>query len=317
MFRSLVPALLAVGLVVMWSSGFVGAELGTRYAPATTLLAWRFLLVAGVLAAWCLWRGTRMSRRDAALHAVLGLLSQAGYLYGVFAAAEAGVAAGTSALVAALQPLVATALAVPLLGERLRPRRAVGLAVGLAGVGLVVGADLLRPGAAPWWGYLLPFGGMLSLVAATLLERRARPAGSLVEALAVQCAVSAVLFTAAAAATGTLVPPADPVFWSAVVWVVLLSTLGGYGLYWVNLARSGVARVSALLYLTPHTTAVWSWLMFGDPVGAGAVVGMVVCTVAVVLVGSEEGPGAPPGRHTATEPSEESRAHGSPGGRIP
>lgn len=305
MVRSLVPALLATGLVVLWSSGFVGAELGARQAPATTLLAWRFLVVAALLGAWCLWRGARMSRRDAGLHAVLGLLSQAGYLYGVFAAAEAGVAAGTSALVAALQPLVATALAVPLLGERLRPRRAVGLAVGLAGVGLVVGADLLRPGAAPWWAYLLPFGAMLSLVAATLLERRVRPGGSLVEALAVQCAVSAVLFTGVAAVSGTLAPPADPGFWAAVAWTVVLSTLGGYGLYWVNLARSGVARVSALLYLTPPTTAVWSWLMFGDPVGAGAVAGMAVCTVAVVMVGSEDGSRAPAGRPAEHGPGRE------------
>ncbi|WP_150244373.1 DMT family transporter [Nocardiopsis quinghaiensis] len=282
--RPLLPVLLAGGLVVTWSSGFVGAELGTAYAPATTLLAWRFMVVAALLAAWCLWRRARMPRRDLVAHAVLGLLSQAGFLYGVFAAAQAGVAAGTSALVAALQPLVATALAVPLLGERVRPRRLAGLAVGLAGVGLVVGADLLRPGAAPWWGYLLPLWAMLSLVAATLLERRARPGGSLVEALAVQCAVSAVLFTGLAAATGTLAPPADPGFWAAVAWVVVLSTLGGYGLYWVNLARTGVARVSALLYLTPPTTLVWSWLMFGDPVGPGALAGMAVCTVAVVLV---------------------------------
>ncbi|QUX21025.1 MULTISPECIES: DMT family transporter [Nocardiopsis] len=320
MRRSPAPALLAAGLVVMWSSGFVGAELGTRHAPAETLLAWRFLVVAGPLAAWCLWararsrggrtraartdtggpsgsgpegeraRSGRMTGRDAAGHAAVGALAQAGYLYGVFAAAGAGVAAGTVALIAALQPLVATALAVPLLGERVRPRQVAGLALGLAGVGLVVGADLRAPGAAPWWGYALPVGAMLSLVAATLLERRLRPGGSPAQALAVQCGVSAVLFTALAAATGTLAPPADPGFWAAVAWVVVLSTVGGYGLYWAALARFGVARVSALLYLTPPTTLLWSLLMFGDPVGAAALAGLAVCAAAVVLV-TAAGPG--------------------------
>ncbi|PWV54782.1 DMT family transporter [Nocardiopsis sp. L17-MgMaSL7] len=286
--RPLIPFLLASGLVVMWSSGFVGAELGTRQAPATTLLAWRFLVVGGLLVAWCLWRGSRMSGRDMALHAVLGLLAQAGYLYGVVAAAEAGVAAGTSALVAALQPMVATALAVPLLGERVRGRQVLGPVVGLVGVGMVVGSDLLRTGSAPWWAYALPFGAMLSLVAATLVERRSRPGGNVVEALAVQCAVSAILFTGLAASTGTLAPPMTVGFWAAVAWVVVLSTLGGYGLYWINLARTSVARVSALLYLTPPTTLVWTWLMFGDPVGAGALAGMAVCVVAVLLVRSHE-----------------------------
>ncbi|MFL1377740.1 DMT family transporter [Nocardiopsis protaetiae] len=390
MRRSFAPVLLAAGLVVMWSSGFVGAELGTRHAPAETLLAWRFLAIAAPLAAWALWthvrsrdtrppepdprtalppdgrpqgeapeprprdrrrpaagtgtepppdarlrggspeprpqdrrprttgRGTgppteprprggrprgeqvrgvrsmagRMTGRDVAGHAAVGALAQAGYLYGVFAAAGAGVAAGTVALIAALQPLVATALAVPLLGERVRPRQVAGLALGLAGVGLVVGADLRAPGAAPWWGYALPVGAMLSLVAATLLERRLRPGGSAVQALAVQCGVSAVLFTALAAGTGRLAPPADPGFWAAVAWVVVLSTVGGYGLYWAALARFGVARVSALLYLTPPTTLLWSLLMFGDPVGAAALAGLAVCAAAVALVaGSGRGTG--------------------------
>ncbi|MFB8770418.1 DMT family transporter [Nocardiopsis alba] len=284
--RDPLAPLLAVGLVVMWSSGFVGAELGTRYAPTTTLLAWRFLVVAALLVAWCLWRGVRMGRRDLTLHGTVGLLAQAGYLYGVVAAAEHGVSAGTSALVAALQPMVATALAVPLLGESVRGRQVVGLVVGLGGVALVVGSDLVGAGAAPWWAYLLPLGAMLSLVAATLTERRTRPGGGLIEALAVQCSVSAVLFVGLATVTGTLAPPADPGFWGAVAWVVVLSTLGGYGLYWINLARSGVARVSALLYLTPPTTMLWTWLMFGDPVSAGTLAGSGVCLAAVWLVRS-------------------------------
>ena len=42
-------AALAVALVMLWSSGFVGARLGTEAATATTLLAWRFLCAAAVL----------------------------------------------------------------------------------------------------------------------------------------------------------------------------------------------------------------------------------------------------------------------------
>src|ERR687893_615417 len=38
-----------VGFVVMWSSGFIGARLGTPEASTPTLMAWRFLLAAGLL----------------------------------------------------------------------------------------------------------------------------------------------------------------------------------------------------------------------------------------------------------------------------
>ncbi|WP_017595562.1 DMT family transporter [Nocardiopsis potens] len=291
--RTVPTALLGAGLVAAWSSGFIGAELGTGEASATTLLAWRFIAVTAVLGGWALLRRPRIPPRELALHTGIGALAQAGYLYGVVAAAEHGVAAGTSALIAALQPIAAAALAAPLLGERVTPRRAGGLALGLLGVALVVGSDLSAGGTAPAWAFLLPLAAMLSLVAASVLERRTRPRASVTDALTVQCAVSAVLFTGLAGATGSLAPPADPAFWAAVAWVVVLSTFGGYGLYWAVLARTGVTRVSALLYLTPPTTMLWAWPMFGQVPGPMSLAGLAVCAAAVALIGTGPRPRTP------------------------
>src|SRR5262249_20914146 len=65
-------------LVVMWSSGFVGAELGTRHAPADTLLAWRYLVAAAVLLAVLAYRRARPHRGAVARQAAVGLLCQVG-----------------------------------------------------------------------------------------------------------------------------------------------------------------------------------------------------------------------------------------------
>jgi len=64
---------------------------------------------------------------------------------------------------------------------------------------------------------------------------------------------------------------------------VVFSTFGGYGFYWLNLKLSGVARVSSLVYLTPPTTMVWAYLMFGEGIGPLAVVGLVICFGGVLL----------------------------------
>ena len=40
-----------VGFVVMWSSGFIGAKLGTQEASTPTFVAWRSLFAAGMLLA--------------------------------------------------------------------------------------------------------------------------------------------------------------------------------------------------------------------------------------------------------------------------
>ncbi|MFI0354645.1 DMT family transporter [Actinomadura sp. 9N407] len=297
--------LLGAGFVVLWSSGFIGAELGAASAPASSLLAWRFIIAAVPLAAWLLWRRPHIPARDLGLHILIGTLGQVGYLYGVFASVEHGVAPGTSALICALQPIVAVALAVPLLGESVVPRQVIGLLIGLGGVALVVGGDVGATSGVPLWAYALPIGAMVSLVAATLVERRTRPSIGLIEALAVQAGISAVLFTGLALATRTLTPPADPTFWAAIAVLVVLAMFGGYGLYWINLYRNGVARVSALLYLTPPATMLWAWLMFGGAIAPLSLAGVAVCAVAVLLIRTSKASGeavspadsqAPPGQ---------------------
>jgi drug/metabolite transporter (DMT)-like permease len=277
-------AVLGAAFVAMWSSGFIGAELGSRSAPATALLAWRFIVAFAILGAWMLWRRRRVPWRELGLHVVIGVFGQIGYLYGVFAAVDHGVAAGTTALICALQPIVAVTLAVPLLGESVSVRQVIGFAVGLLGVALVVGADLGANPGVPILAYGLPVGAMLSLVGATLFERRTRPRLGLVDALAVQAGVSAVVFTSLAGASGTLAPPVDPTFWIAIAVLVVMAMFGGYGLYWINLARNGVARVSGLLYLTPPATMAWAWLMFGASLTPLSLVGVVVCVAAVLLI---------------------------------
>lgn len=301
--------LTGAGLVVMWSSGFIGAELGTRHASADTLLMWRFLVSAALLGALTLVlrhrpggpvhgraqdtahggrrqpsRARRLPPRSLAEQALIGLLSQGVYLGGVVWAAGLGVPAGTSALIAALQPLAAGALAGPLLGEPVSRRQWAGLLLGLAGVAAVVRDDLASASAAPL-AYLLPFAGMAGLLAASFLERRARHRVGGLDALPVHCTVSAVFFTvlAAVAGDGHAAPPAAGGFWLAVAWVVVLSTFGGYGFYWLSMRRSGVTRTSALIYLTPPTTVVWAYAMFGERPGLFAVVGMGVAVLGVVV----------------------------------
>jgi drug/metabolite transporter (DMT)-like permease len=281
-FSSRADVLAPAALVVLWSSGFVGAELGTREAPASTLLAWRYLVAATLLIAWCVWRRERVTRPAVARQVVLGLLVQAGYLGLVVTGVGLGVTAGTSSLIASLQPLAVAALAALVLGERPRPGQLVGLATGLCGVALVVGGDLARDGAA-WWVYLLPAGGMLALSGGTVLQQRWQPEESVVVSLTVQTATAAAVFWVVAGLQGTASAPAGPGFWWAIAWVVVLSSFGGYGSYLYVARRDGATRASTWLYLTPPATMVWAGWMFGDPVGVLGLVGLAVCAAGVTL----------------------------------
>ncbi|MDL5205182.1 DMT family transporter [Streptomyces sp. ALI-76-A] len=279
---------LSVAFVLCWSSGFVGARLGTEDAGAVTLLMWRFLPLALVLVAVAVARGRaswrRPAGRDLGRQAVIGLLSQSGYLFTVYWAIQLGVSSGTTALIDGTQPLVAGALAGPLLRQYVSGRQWFGLCLGLAGVVLVATADAGAVGGVAWWAYLVPFTGMLSLVAATFLEQRSRADVPPVVSMTVHCATSAVVFTGAALAAGAAVPPSTPSFWGAVGWLVVLSTCGGYGLYWLVLRRSGVTKVNTLMFLMAPVTAVWGAAMFGEPFTPQTAVGLAVALSAVVVV---------------------------------
>jgi drug/metabolite transporter (DMT)-like permease len=290
----------AIGFVVMWSSGFIGARLGTDNADTITVLLWRFLCASALLLV--VWWGIRWmlvgnrqapSRRQIGIQAAVGLLAQGVYLLGTVGAVQLGVGVGTTALIAALQPMLAGALAGPVLGDRVPPKQWVGLGVGLLGVGLVVSGDLNAGHSEPLWAYGLPFVGMAGLVAATLLEAKTRAGTPLGDSLVIQCSASAVLFVLLGLATGQAAPPSQDIgFWFAVAWFIVLSTLGGYGFYWLNLKRTNVTRVSSLIYLTPPTTMIWAFLMFGDAIELLASIGVVVCLGAVLL--SQHGGPEPP-----------------------
>ncbi|MFJ8201313.1 DMT family transporter [Streptomyces sp. NPDC096152] len=298
----------SVAFVVCWSSGFIGAKLGAGSASAVTILMWRFLPLAVLLIATlpltrASWRG--ISSRALGKQALVGLLSQSGYLLTVYVAIQLGVSSGTTALIDGTQPLVAGALTGPVLHQHVSRRQWLGLLLGLAGVTLVTTADATAGTGAPGWAYLVPFLGMFSLVAATFIEGRSRTPTSPSVAMTVHCTTSAVVFSALAACTGAAQPPAEASFWIAITWLVVLSTFGGYGMYWLILRRSGVTKVNTLMFLMAPVTALWGALMFGEPFGLQTAFGLVIGLAAVAIVYR----GAPPCVVQPVEPTPPGRPH--------
>ena len=213
----------------------------------------------------------------------LGTLCPAGYLIFVFEGVSRGVHGGTAALIAALQSLLVATVAGPLLDELSSARMWAGMLLDLAGVVIVVSGDL---GAthAPWWAYLLPMAGMLCLASGTVLARRLRPREDLLQTILMQSVVTAVLLMAGALVSGRAAPPAYRDFWAAVAWLVVLASLGGYVIYVYVAAKQGATVVSTLLFLTPPTTMLWVFLMFGVPVTLVGLVGLLVSAAGVLLV---------------------------------
>ena len=130
-----VPAL----FVMLWATGFIGARYAMPWAEPFTFLSARFVLTMLILVPLALlWKSKAMDRRQAAHAMVAGALMHGVYLGGVFWAIDHGMPAGLSALIIGLQPLITALMAGWFLGEAMLPRHWAGLAVGFAGVMMVL-----------------------------------------------------------------------------------------------------------------------------------------------------------------------------------
>jgi len=282
--------LLEAGLVLAWSSGFIGARFSLDYAPALLVVFWRCVLVSVVLLPWVIGPLRKASWAVLLRNLGIGLLAMAGYLGGVVQGIALGVPAGIAALFADLLPIGTALLGSVLLGHTLTRQVAGGLIIGLAGV-LLVTHDALAFGQAPWWAYSLPLLGMFSLALATVLQKRCAPAQTLglLPNLWLQCAVSGVVFAVAAGSQHSLLPIPSTGFVLSVLWTATVSTLGGYGLYWICLRRASATRVASVLYLSPAVTLVGAWTLFDDPLSWLMAAGTLVSALGVWRVVRAEG----------------------------
>lgn len=161
---------MVLAFVVLWNSGFIGAEFVLPHTGPFSLMFWRYwalvLLLAGVLVISGRLRWPGLS--EATFEAAIGVLAHGVWLGCVIFALHGGVPAGIVALVVALQPMTTGALSGLLTGESVSARSWAGLFVAFAGVAVVVMARVDFADAGSITAYLLPFGSVLAITLASL-----------------------------------------------------------------------------------------------------------------------------------------------------
>jgi len=259
-------------------------------APAFTLLSWRYWALTLILALSLGVVGRlRWPGFGPVGHAMLvGILSHGVWLACVILALQYGIPAGIVALVVALQPLVTGALSGKITGERTPLHRWVGLAVGFAGVCIVLLSRIEFDDLQSVFGYLIPLVSVVAITIASLLQRRVELAksdlalppnlGLFYQSLGTALAVTPPAFLLEGFATQ----------WNAqlvlsLAWLVLAVSLGAYGLMWQLIARIDATRVASLFYLGPPVTMVMAWIAFGDVLRPTDIVGLVIVLVGVAI----------------------------------
>ncbi|MGO9577166.1 MAG: EamA family transporter, partial [Terriglobales bacterium] len=157
--------IVAFGLVyVFWGSTYLGIGIAVEHISPAVMCAARFLVAGTVMLAYCALTGRRIrfsARQLGHLAAVGLLLLMGGNL--TLSYAERIVPTGLAALLISVTPLWFLVLDSLLLGDHHISRRGkIGLAIGIAGVVVLIWPDLRHNNALGhrelWWSLGLQFG---------------------------------------------------------------------------------------------------------------------------------------------------------------
>jgi drug/metabolite transporter (DMT)-like permease len=214
---------------------------------------------------------------------VAGSLVHGLYLGGVFIAISQGVPAGISALIPGLQPILTSTIANRFMGESVTKQQWLGLALGLAGVALVLHDRTMLAAATPF-GWIASVTSLIGITLGTLYQKRYCGhidwrAGNLI-----QYAGAGTLFALGAFAFETRVIHWSPELIFAIAWLVIVLSLAAVGLMYWLIRRSAATGFASLFYLVPVVTALLAYILFDEKLDALSIAGMVVCAAGVVIV---------------------------------
>jgi drug/metabolite transporter (DMT)-like permease len=280
---------LATTFVLVWTSGYLVGDLGTSASPPLTLLFWRFLLATVVIVTIAVVTRAPWPRRlrDWVRPAAAGVLLQNVQFAGIYLGLSLGVPAGLASLIVSASPLVIAVAAVVFDGERLRPAGWLGLALGLAGVGVAVSTEL--SGGARTAGILLTVLGLAGFTAGTLLQKHAPASADLRTGTAIQIGAAMVTSVPVALISGSgLALPLTATAVGSAVWLAVVNSVGGLLVLFVLLRRRSGAGATSYLFLVPPVTALLAVPLLGQPLHLAVLAGVALAAAGVALVSRSE-----------------------------
>jgi drug/metabolite transporter (DMT)-like permease len=290
----LVAAFAAV--YVLWGSTYLGIRFAIETLPPFLANGLRFMVAGAVMYAWARSRGAPSpSRREWGGGAVTGFLL---FLCGTGAViwAERVIPSGVAALIVATEPI--SFVLIEAVRRRRMPKGAVfvGLALGLAGLAILVGPGSLLGGER----FDLAASGVLVLstfcwACGSLFSRGSRLPSSPVMATAVTLLGGGAFLAALGLFSGELARfnPAAVSTKSvlALLYLFVFGSIIGFSAYLWLLRVASASRVSTYAYVNPIVAVILGWALAGEALTPRVFLAAAVIVGAVALIirhGGEE-----------------------------
>ncbi|MCL4799331.1 MAG: DMT family transporter [Burkholderiales bacterium] len=274
--------LLLVVLAAIWGGSFLFMRVAAPSFGALPLAEARVALAGIALAAYAVALGRPLPRlADWRAHLVIGAFNS-GIPFALFSFAALHIGAAYMAVMNATSPLFGALIGAALGAERIGPGKLAGMALGIAGVALLVGLGPLD--VTPW----TLAAALASLAAAAcygFAGHYARRSGTgmtpLALALGSQIGAAAVLAPPTAFALPAALPPPEAL--ASVAALALLCTAAAYLAYFRLIVRVGPVRALTVTFLIPVFGLLWGALFLGERITATMIAGCAAVLVATYV----------------------------------
>lgn len=277
-------------IYVVWGSTYLGMAIAIETMPPFLMAAVRFIIAGTLLIAVRRWLGDALpTRRQWGSAAVIGLLLFLGG-NGAVAWAQHWVPSSIAALLITTTPFWMTMLPW-VTGYSSRPPLVAlgGIALGLGGVALLVGAPM---GGAPTTQMMI---GSFTIVAAalswalgSLASKRLPLPGSPWMSAGAQMVCGALGLAIASVVSGEVtrvdVAAISLRSWLALAYLTFIGAIVGFSAYVYLLRHTTMARVSTYAFVNPVVAVILGWLVLSEPLSGRTVFAGALIIVAVMLI---------------------------------
>lgn len=279
--------------VLLWSTGFIGAKYILPYAEPFVFLTIRyfFATLILVLIAKVIGESLSISWQQIKQSILVAIFLHVIYIGGVFYAIFIDVSAGVTAVIVSLQPILVSALAIPLLGEKLTYKQVIGLVLGFIGIIFLLSPKLFEGDLSVGFSTLGIICCVLALLGTTagyLIQKKGGADIPFLAGTAVQFGVSTLIFALASLLFEPLKVEITLSFMLALAWIVIALSIGSIFLLYFLLREGSASSVSSLYYLVPPLTAVQAYLIFGEVIKPVGLIGMALAAIGTLIVTKKE-----------------------------
>ena len=269
--------------ILLWSSAFITTKPIIDNSDPFAALAFRFALVAFGFFLFSIYSKQKIlvSKRNFFESFSSGILFHGFYLGGVFYSISIGMPTAIAALIVTLQPVLTNALSGPILNEKVSIKQWIGVLLGFAGAGLVLGFDI--GSKIPATGLIATIIALLAITFSTLWQKKLSNNLPLSVSNMNQ-AIGGCIFH-----LSIIILFVDPyidfsqTFIIAMSHQIFLVSFGAFTILMFLIKNNSASKTVSIFFLIPATSAFMAWLFLNEGLTSLDLIGFLITSIGVYI----------------------------------